>query len=444
MISSLARSGKTTALGALFMALKESEIAYPIIISFNGNSGFVKRSGESCCDSFLRVIAAQFVADPKGDFSCTEKALEAHFGDEKVVLLIDELNALCAPVDEELSLLIKRMFLDRPGRYLVFSTHYPLAIDVGESFIRSDSGRVCRQIQLPRCTDVSVLRNMAPQCSGLQPCRVALYAGMPAMIFLSCINTLSIQQRFERRRIEDIVFYSEVVQKAFVTELLDGFAMRRDFDVFSSVDAEGKRIFPVVYIECIIRCMNIPISDGVTEVVQQLKTFSNLAETGKDWECIVLLALLLRCFHASTHTSAYYLFNHIPLNPQDIFFSSLPEECCTLPLAKDALDMRATASTSCVVIGYPTAAKFPCCYDAMLLVRKVGCNDVYVGLQMKLGKAYPSSADGHAPEGWRSFWARGDATGSSHTPLNGWIYLDRSMLINFLGYSLKTLYPADW
>ena len=137
------------------------------------------------------------------------------------------------------------------------------------------------------------------------------------------------------------------------------------------------------------------------------------------------------------------MFNRIPLNPQDIVFSSLPEECCTLPLAKDTLDMRATASTSCVVIGYPKAATFPC-YDAMLLVREAGCDDVYVGLQMKLGNTYPTSTDGPAPEGWSSFWVRGDATGSSHTPRNGWIYLDSSTLRDFLGYSLGTLYPADW
>jgi hypothetical protein len=95
-----------------------------------------------------------------------------------------------------------------------------------------------------------------------------------------------------------------------------------------------------------------------------------------------------------------------------------------------------------VIIGYPTAANFPC-YDAMLLVRNTGHAEVYGGLQMKLGKVYPASADGQAPEGWMSFWVRGDATERSGTPNNGWIYLDRTMVTDFLGYSLGTLYPAN-
>lgn len=66
MISSLARGGKTTALDALFAALKIGNNGIsPVIVSFNGNSGFVKRVDETCCEAFLRMVAAQFVAIPK-------------------------------------------------------------------------------------------------------------------------------------------------------------------------------------------------------------------------------------------------------------------------------------------------------------------------------------------------------------------------------------------
>jgi hypothetical protein len=444
MISSLARSGKTTALDALFTALKDGGIIQPIIISFNRNAGFSERSGESCSDSLLRMIAAQFVDDSRGNFSCTEKALEAHFGDAKVVLLIDELNSLGAQVNEDLSRLLKRMFLDRPNRYLVFSTHYPLAIDVGESFIRSASLRDSKQIQLPRCTDVNVLRLMAPQCSGLQPCRVALYSGIPSLIFLSCINTLSIRQRFNGRRIEWTVFDSELVQADFVRGLLNGFPYGRDFDVFSSADPGGYHMFPVAYIDCIIGSMHNSITHGVTEVVKQLKTYSNEAshaESGKDWECIVLLALLLRCFDARTH--AYNLFYHIMLNPKEIIFFDLPSTYNTLELAKLALSRLAGQRTSCVFIMCSRAANFPY-FDAMLLVRNTDYDEEYVGLKMKPGKVYPASAEGLAPDGWTSFWVRGDATERNGIPDDGWIYLDRKMLTDFLGYSLGTLYPAEW
>ena len=69
MISSLARSGKTTALNASFVALKNrNDDVRPVIVSFNGNSGFVQHDDETCCEAFLRVVAAQFVEAPHMHF----------------------------------------------------------------------------------------------------------------------------------------------------------------------------------------------------------------------------------------------------------------------------------------------------------------------------------------------------------------------------------------
>ena len=50
------------------------------------------------------------------------KALDQHLG-ENVVLLIDELNSLGAPVDGDAAKILREMFLDRSGRFLVFSSH---------------------------------------------------------------------------------------------------------------------------------------------------------------------------------------------------------------------------------------------------------------------------------------------------------------------------------
>jgi hypothetical protein len=143
-------------------------------------------------------------------------------------------------------------------------------------------------------------------------------SGIPSLIFLECINSLSIRQRFEERRIECTLFDSELVQANFVSKLLEGSSLHHEFDVFSSVDPGGNHMFPVAYIECIIREMKNSISFPVTEVVKQLETYSSHADSGKDWECIVLLALLLRCFDARTH--AYNLFHRIRLNPEHIDF----------------------------------------------------------------------------------------------------------------------------
>ena len=436
MISSLARGGKTTALNALFVALKELNGVRPVIVSFNGNSGFVKGLGETCCEAFLRVVAAQFVSNPKGIFSCTEEALETHFGEATIVLLIDELNALCAMLDEDLSLLLKKIFLDRPNRYLVFTSHYPMEVDVGFPFTGGASGRVCEKVQLPRCTDVDKLRGMADECQALQPCRVAMYSG-------ASINSLSIQERFDNKTFSMTGFDDTTVQDKFVCELLEGTAMIRDFDIFSCVDPGGKFMFPVAYIKCIIGRMDNSIAYGVREVVQQLETYSGQYETGKDWECIVLLALLLRCFRATKNT--YNLFDRVPLNPQVVKFVLLPSNCTTLEGARRELAVQAGISSSCVVIAYPTATKFPF-YDSMLLVRS-GDQNKYIGLQMKLGNEYPAGGS-QSPntDEWNggSFWVRGRATETSGITNNGWVYLTKEELTRFLGYSLGTLYPATW
>jgi len=203
-------------------------------------------------------------------------------------------------------------------------------------------------------------------------------------------------------------------------------------------------LFPVAYINCIISKMDNSISYGVGEVVRQLETYSGQAGTGKDWECIVLLALLLRCFHATKHT--YHLFDRVPLRrPQEVEFALLPSTCTTLVDARNEMGKLAGSSTSCVIVAYPTDAKFPY-YDAMLLVRDNGPGR-YVGLQMKLGNTYPAS-DSQAPDAavWNggSFWVRGHATETSGTPSNGWIYLNKEELTRFLGYSLGALYPVSW
>ena len=176
----------------------------------------------------------------------------------------------------------------------------------------------------------------------------------------------------------------------------------------------------------------------LVEMVKQLETYSGQSETGKDWECIVLLALLLRCFHATKHL--YDLFDRIPLNcPHLVKFTLLPSTCTTLDGARHVLAEQAGSSTSCVIIAYPTDAKFPY-YDAMLLVR---CNgpDRYVGnVHPAGGSQAPSDANWNGG----SFWVRGHATETSGTPSNGWIYLNKEELTRFLGYSLGTLYPANW
>ena len=56
------------------------------------------------------------------------EALDIHLGNN-VVLLIDELNSLGVPLDSGAAELLSEMFLDRAGRFLVFTSHFPVPIE---------------------------------------------------------------------------------------------------------------------------------------------------------------------------------------------------------------------------------------------------------------------------------------------------------------------------
>jgi hypothetical protein len=136
----LSRGGKTATISRVFDQLKNGTRAvHPILISFNGADklAFKRRNGETQKQAILRLIAVQLC-----DYSQVEsqrivvdrEALDKHLGDDNVVLLIDELNMLGAgmPLDRDAAALLREMFLDRAGRYLLFTSHVPFSIEAYE------------------------------------------------------------------------------------------------------------------------------------------------------------------------------------------------------------------------------------------------------------------------------------------------------------------------
>ena len=133
----MSRGGKTTILRHIFERL-EGEVEYvPIIITFNGTDNFFRFPSESNLQFLLRVIASQLIrVGPDEDvrslrFCCSAAALLKNLNATpgKVVLIIDELNVLSQPLDEETATFLKNNFLDRKDRYLIFSTHVRMDVD---------------------------------------------------------------------------------------------------------------------------------------------------------------------------------------------------------------------------------------------------------------------------------------------------------------------------
>jgi len=166
-----------------------------------------------------------------------------------VILLIDELNSLRKPLDWTGATLLCEEFLDKRGRYLVFSTHSPMNIDVAiDEFLGTitnpSSKRGYLSLSMPFSTDVKVLRTMFNHDLSIvpMPAQVALYGGIPSLLFCSFADmVMTPKMRFELE-----LELNPIAEKdkeplfiQFAEEILNGtreHALVRRFDIFSSVD----------------------------------------------------------------------------------------------------------------------------------------------------------------------------------------------------------------
>jgi hypothetical protein len=189
IFSLLARGGKTTTLSYLFDELKKSGRYSPILISFNGSSYFQLYEGESKKAAILRLIAAQLCGETApAKIECDEKASDAYLGDAPVVLLVDELNALQCPLESDAGLLLRKMFLDKRNRFLVFSTHVPMVVDAlpltlgrSQTIPSSDCGYWA--VSLPTCFDESKLQSMSNRCGAVTRAEAAYFGGIPSLVY---------------------------------------------------------------------------------------------------------------------------------------------------------------------------------------------------------------------------------------------------------------------
>ena len=258
----LQRGGKTTFLIFLFDALKSAGYA-PIAISFNG--GFQRRRDETPLQALLRQIGLQLVdtstiAD-RLNVTFDAKTIIDHISvtsnGRTVVLLIDELNALQFPIDEETSFFLKAHFLDTKDRYLVFTSHNVLDLD----FWSNVSKRGCRYATVPVCKDLEVLQTMSNLCGSLTPVEVAVYGRIPSLIYFAKSDPqgpqLLLNEYFALRvkHINTMATLTNVFRK-FLTGLMMASAVEVDvgessdelvnsINAFASVDPYKKSSWPI-------------------------------------------------------------------------------------------------------------------------------------------------------------------------------------------------------
>eukprot|EP01040_Poterioochromonas_malhamensis_P013904 gene13904-15343_t len=195
--SRTSRGGKTTFLQHLFEALSEQYC--PIAISFNYSCNHKFKSTDTPKTKLLKAIASCFVKENVDLSACdiTEASILAHIekATKPVILLIDELNSLKYPLDEETSMFLKENFLDKRNRYLVYTTHLFMEVDDATMVATAWHYRDVRIISPPECFNVREMRKL-PECEAVTSAEVALYGGIPSLVYSVKNKLFSPDERF--------------------------------------------------------------------------------------------------------------------------------------------------------------------------------------------------------------------------------------------------------
>jgi hypothetical protein len=189
-----ARGGKTITLAQIFNKLKQGRVVHPIMISFNGSGTypFIQHDEETASEAILRLIGMQLTDCSKEEalnLVVDRAALVKHLEGNNIVLLIDELNNL-RNLDEDAAGLLRSLFLDLPGRYLVFTSHFPVSIEantiravdlMGQQARPSDRGIITVDMSIAHTLDD--LKLMSKSCAALTEQEAAWYGYIPSLVY---------------------------------------------------------------------------------------------------------------------------------------------------------------------------------------------------------------------------------------------------------------------
>ncbi len=374
------------------------------------------------------------------------------------LFLIQTFNTLEFPVNYQVAEFLKTNFLDCANRYLVFTSHNLLDVD----FWLSNSRRGYILVKLPVCGDVNILQTMHEKCGQLTPLEVALYGRLPSLIyFAKCFKNEIIGgllESFVVGKLNPFATddkYQTTIPK-FLTALRSGkptssnndaFTIR--IDSFAYAESGSIIIWPLFFVGVIMDYLLAGIRlyyptqiSFKTEINFTLTCLSQTTYTGRDWELIVKIAILLQGFSASFCGTR---------GPFDMFETQVFPHIVsiTMPPQIETLE-RARIWMLQTIQGYDNGnprlfvftssfAQFPV-YDTFLVA--VTTLIKFVGLQIKLTKAYPTAPAADWLHG--SYLVRGHAPGKTYVSPGRWVYLSDQQINELLGCSLQKVCPSNW
>eukprot|EP01039_Chlorochromonas_danica_P007428 gene7426-8215_t len=321
------------------------------MISFNGSGAqpFIQLVDETASQAILRLIGIQLVHFPlEEDLNIVvdRDALVNHLKDQNTALLIDKLNNL-DNLDEEAAALLRHLFLDIPGRYLVFTSHYPVSIeanglrtlDVMGRQREKASNRGIITVDMSLAHELDELRGMSSCCEGLTEEEAAWLGYIPSLVYCSkndaghhdgCFVTP--RRRFWQMNITILIEKKAEVLRFFIRELMSGYRdiMSVEYkQIYSSATRDSEQPFASFKLKAQRPGLGVHSSSGYH--IANATCSLGLCIFGLDSE----------------------------VNP-DLEFVTLPDECDTLEGAREFMNEKVEKCTKHTLIYVSSAnARYP-------------------------------------------------------------------------------------
>ena len=382
--------------------------------------------------------------------------VENWLGDTPCVLLIDYLDLIMefgptGPNSESVSEMLRSVFLNKPGRYFVFTTQDPTIHTKLVEHMDSTSDRLIIKKQLPLITSMSTA--VTKLSSAVTAPQAIFYGLVPGLVFLANHEPIHLPTQRRSRIVRDWI-KSDPITDNKVVSLLSVFitgdreGIPKDLMGFMDVTNDGLVRWIPFHLMYMLNSMKSNLksklsrkmSGNVNNIIRLLKDFKEEKTKSDDgWESLFVFVLFVRALTGQTHNLLG--FETIPVNTQvhfkiysmweektlESFFDKVPETVKTGP----QLSVYYFGGIS--LQGYDCFLVF---WDAQ------GHRSFIIGYQLKKEtKTTPRNEPSQRVS--KSFAIRGRAVQNDKNR-QGWVIPSPEALDEFFGVSGREWTPKQW
>lgn len=199
--------------------------------------------------------------------------------------------------------------------------------------------------------------------------------------------------------------------------------------------------WPICYIACILDMPVFNLHLDVQGTVNRLAVHAEQNESGLDWAMVVHVAILLQCLYAKMlkGSGPFNIVNYDQC--QCVLTREFPVGVVTVEEANSYIENElAMCEPGTILVATPQYTRFPN-YDVFVAFKRQNGTVRKVGVQCKLGRAYPKREVPDCLEA--AFLVRGGEPTANN--VNGkWKYCSEEAVEALVGSSLAPLIPQTW